>query len=74
MNLIKGNTGSLIALIVIVFSFYLFYLLISKELTITDSNTALIVGFIGGYVAQILSFYFGASKNESDVIHYKKGR
>jgi hypothetical protein len=60
------NTGSLIAIITIIFGFGLFYLLIDGELSIENSNVALIVGFIGGYISQIHGFYFGTSKNEAD--------
>jgi len=60
------NTGSMIGLSVIGLSFTLFYMLLSGGLSIENSNVAMIVGFAGGYVSQVLSFYFGSSKESAD--------
>ena len=60
------NTGSILALVTVVFSFSLFALLLTGKLSLENPNVALIIGYLGGYVTHILSFYFGSSKNESD--------
>ena len=60
------NTGSLIGIFTVVSSFVLFVLLLNGTLSIENSTVAIIVGFVGGYVSQILSFYYGSSKNEAD--------
>lgn len=65
------NTGSLIALFVVTAVFILFGLLLNGNLSIENSNVAMIVGFTGGYVTQILSFYFGSSKTEADKVREK---
>ncbi len=58
------NSGSMIGLFVVIMSMSLFGLLLSGQLTIANSNVAMIVGFAGGYITQVLSFYFGSSKNK----------
>ena len=60
------NTGSMIALMIIIAVFGLFGLLLNGQLDIANSNVALIAGFSGGYVSSVIAFYFGSSKNESD--------
>jgi hypothetical protein len=60
------NTGSLIGIFTVVSSFILFVLLLNGTLSIENSTVAIIVGFVGGYVSQILSFYYGSSKTEAD--------
>jgi len=60
------NTGSLIALFVVTAGFILFILLLLNMLSIDNPNVAMILGFVGGYITQILSFYFGSSKTEAD--------
>ena len=60
------NAGSLIALFVVSACFGLFVLLLKGSLSIENSNVAMIVGFAGGYISQILSFYFGSSKEQAD--------
>jgi hypothetical protein len=56
----------MIAIFTVLAVFALFGLLLNGNLSIENSNVAMIVGFAGGYVTQILSFYFGSSKTEAD--------
>jgi len=60
------HTGSIIALITIICGFSMFALLLEGKFSIDNPNVALIAGFVGGYITNILSFYFGSSKNEAD--------
>jgi len=58
------NTGSMIGIFTIITSFVLFVFILSGNLDTNNPNVSLILGFAGGYITQILSFYYGATKNK----------
>jgi hypothetical protein len=58
------NTGSMIGMFTVVISFVLFGLILAGFVDMSNPSVSLVVGFAGGYITQILSFYFGATKNK----------
>lgn len=65
-NWLVKSTGSMIAIGTIIASFTLFVLLLIGTIDMANPAVTLILGFAGGYITQILSFYFGSSKQHVD--------
>ena len=63
------NTGSLLAILIVIMTFTIDYMVAFKGLkeSVKDKDMLmLILGSINTYTAGVISFYFGSSKTEAD--------
>lgn len=63
---VSENIRAILAVIIVVTTFYMYILLITREIKLADTITSVILGILSAQTAQVLSYYFGASKPHTD--------
>lgn len=66
------TTQTILAVLFIAFAFYIFRMILLKEVTATESTTISIVASVTNVIMLIVGYYFGSSQGSKDKDKFQK--